>query len=210
MPWRCANMVSMRWGLPMKRLFLAACVGLLLAAAQSFAGPYEDGLAAGQRGDYATALRLLKPLAEQGDARAQNLLGFMYADGKGVPQDDAEAMKWYRKAAEQGHTIAQLNLGIMYDAGLGVTQDNAEAMKWIRKAAEQGFAAAQVYLGQLYAKGRRGVPQDLVQAHLWYNLAAAITGNKDAVEYRDSLARRMTPAEIAEAQRLAQEWKPRE
>ncbi len=71
------------------------------------AGPLEEGAAAYQRGDYATALRLLRPLAEQGDAAAQNNLGVISANGRGVPQDDAEAAKWFRLAAEQGLVEAQ-------------------------------------------------------------------------------------------------------
>ena len=71
----------------------------------------EDGLAAAQRGDYATALKLLRPLAEQGHADAQHNLGVMYINGRGVPQDYAEAVKWFRLAAEQGHAVAQYNLG---------------------------------------------------------------------------------------------------
>ncbi len=62
----------------------------------------EKAIEAMERGDYATAFKISLPLAEQGDADAQNKLGFMYDDGLGVPQDYAEAMKWYRNAAEQG------------------------------------------------------------------------------------------------------------
>jgi uncharacterized protein len=66
------------------------------------AGSLEDAIAAHDRGDYATAMRLLRPLAELGNAHAQNELGVMYAEGRGVQQDYAEAVKWYRKSAEQG------------------------------------------------------------------------------------------------------------
>ncbi len=78
--------------------FLA--LAIMALAVPSNAGPFEDGNAAYQRGDYATALRLWRPLAEQGDAGAQYNLGLMYREGQGVSQDDAEAAKWYRKAAE--------------------------------------------------------------------------------------------------------------
>ncbi len=64
---------------------------------------FNAGLAAYKQGDYATALREWNPLAKQGDANAQNNLGFMYYKGHGVPQDYAEAVKWFRKAAEQGN-----------------------------------------------------------------------------------------------------------
>jgi hypothetical protein len=76
------------------------------------AGLFEDGLAAHKRGDYATALKLWRPLAEQGLADAQYTLGIMYANGRGVAQNYAEALKWYRMAAEQGNVAAQCNLGV--------------------------------------------------------------------------------------------------
>ncbi len=97
--------------------------------------------------------------------------------------------------------------------GRGVPQDYAEAVKWYRKAAEQGNAGAQFNLGVMYDNGQ-GVPQDYVQAHMWYNLSAAGSppgeDRDSAAEYRDSVAKLMTPAQIAEAQRRAGKWRPRE
>jgi len=183
-------------------------------AAPAAAGPFEDAAAAYERGDYTTALRLFRPLAHGGDAYAQSFLGIMYTKGHGVPQDYAEAIKWFRKAAEQGLAIAQSNLGAMYGKGQGVPQDYAEAIKWFRKAAEQGAAEAQFNLGTMYGNGR-AVPQDYVQAHKWFNLAAAHfpeseTENREkAVRNRDRVAGKMNAAQIAEAQRLAREWKPK-
>ena len=140
------------------------------------------------------------------------LLGSLYGVGQGVPQDYAEAVKWYRRAAEQGRADAQANLGVMYSNGQGVPQDYAEAVKWSRRAAEQGHAHAQAFLGTLYGLGR-GVPQDYVQAHMWLNLAASRpspgTDHDKNVKLRDRVAAEMTPAQIAEAQRLAREWKPK-
>jgi TPR repeat protein len=112
----------------------------------------------------------------------------------------------YRKAAEQGDVDAQFNLAAMYDEGKGVPQDYKQAVNWYRKAAEQGDAYAQFNLGLMYAKGQ-GVPQDYVHAHKWFNLSA-VGGGKDAVKNRDTAAGLMTPAQIAEAQKLAREWKP--
>jgi TPR repeat protein len=101
----------------------------------------------------------------------------------------------------------------MYDYGEGVLQDYVEAGKWYRLAAEQGHALAQGNLGALYGNGQ-GVPQEYVQAHMWFSLAASsLPPGEDhvrAVQYRDLVAKRMTPAQIAEAQKLAREWKPRE
>ena len=170
----------------------------------------DQAFAAAQQGDYATALSVYRPLADQGLARAQSNLGVMYANGQGVPQDYAAAVGWYRKAAEQGDAEAQYNLGVMYDNGQGVPQDYAAAAGWYRKAADQGGALAQNNLGVMYDNGR-GVPQDYVQAHKWFNLAAAsLTGEdgKKASKNRDIVAAKMTPAQIAEAQRLAREWRP--
>ena len=77
----------------------------------------------------------LRTRAEQGDAEAQFLLGVMYDDGRGVPQDAVEAVRWYRLAAEQGHTVAQNTLGDMYDTGAGVPQDDVQAHMWFNLSA---------------------------------------------------------------------------
>ena len=118
-------------------LTAALCAGFTLGlTAPAWAG-LDEGMAAYNRGDYATALREWRPLAEQGVAEAQSRLGFMYTFGEGVSQDHAEAVKWYRKAAEQGYAKAQFNLGIMYDNGLGVPQDYAQAHMWFNFAASR-------------------------------------------------------------------------
>jgi len=125
----------------MKKLVRAGLMAVLLCVAPTtpaLAGPLEDDAS----GDYATALRLLKPLAEQGLADAQFNLGVMYATGRGVPQDDVRAHMWYNLAAA-------------------------------------GFPAAEAE------------PRNVV------------------VAVRDAVAAKMTPAQIAEAQRLAREWKPK-
>ncbi len=130
------------------------------------AGQLEDGVAAHDRGDYATAVTLWRPLADRGDAHAQFLLGTMYENGKGVSQDYSEAMKLYRLAANY-----------------------------------QGYAAPLYALGSMYAKGR-GVAQDNVHAYIWYSIAAS---SEDYVGtmLRDGLAKKMTPAQIAQAQEMA-------
>ena len=96
---------------------------------------------------------------EQGYARAQFNLGFMYYYGRGVPRDFAEVVKWYRMAAEQGHARAQYNLGLMYRRGQGVPQDETEAVKWYRKAAAQGHGNARNSLDSMRENGK-GVLQD--------------------------------------------------
>ena len=97
-------------------------------------------------------------------------------------------------------------LGLQYATGSGVSQDYAEAIKWFQKAAEQGHAVAKLHLGAMYAEGR-GVPQDYVRAYMWFDLAKA-QGEQKATEPLDMAARRMTPAQIAEAQKLARDWRP--
>ncbi len=157
------------------------------------------------------ALKWFRKAAEQGYAPAEHNLGLMYDKGQGVPQDYQEALKWYRKAAEQGHAPGQFCLGLMYDEGQGVPQDYQEALKWYRKAAEQGDARAQNNLGVMYRLGQ-GVPKDYVRAHMWLNLAASkLSGEErdDTVKLRDRLAEKMTREQIAEAQKLAREWKPK-
>ena len=125
-----------------------------------------------------------------------------------MPQDYAEAVRWYRKAAEQGEATAQTNLGFMCQRGLGVPQDYAEAVRWYRKAAEQGEATAQFNLGLMCQRGE-GVPQDYVQAHMRLNLAASrASDQRNYADQRDLLAGKMTAQQVAEAQRLAREWKP--
>ena len=186
---------------------LAAFVLSLSLAAPVVAGPLVDGITAANRGDYATALRLLRPLAEQGNSQAQGLLGFMYEIGKVVPQDYTEAAKWYRKGAEQGDRQAEYNLAVMYANGRGVPHDEAESDHWYRKAAEQGDASAQSLVGEAYLLGR-GVPRDFVQAYMWLSLAAQ-GGDRGAAQARDGLERFMTAEEIAEAQRLRREWIPK-
>src|SRR2546423_1013436 len=158
----------------LKTTFVVIILALSLSAQLVAAGPLEDADAAIRKGDYATTLRLLRPLANQGNASAQSFLGFMYKFGIGVPRDYAEAVTWYRKAADQGDAAGQYSLGLSYKYG-------------------------------------KGVPQDYVSAYMWLSLStasqpAALTSI--TAEHRDEVASKMTPAQIAEAQKLAREWKP--
>ena len=150
-----------------------AIIAVLLLAAlagTAVAGPFEDAVSAYKRGDYMTALREFRVLAEQGHGGAQLYLGYMYFTGDGVPRDQAEAVKRYRKAAEQGYAEAQSYLGSLYSSGYLMPQDYVEAAKWYRKAAEQGVAFAQHNLGIKYVKGE-GVPQNYAEAIKWYRKA---------------------------------------
>jgi TPR repeat protein len=205
----------------MKRIakYAFAALALLLCLAVPVAAQgremhqnFLDANAALDRGEYATALRLYRSVADYGYINAQEAqvhLGDMYDIGLGVPRDYAEAMRWYRLAADEGYDVAQWSLGNMYEQGHGVPQDYEEAVRWYRQAADQELPVAQYYLGFMYANGH-GVPQDYILAHMWFNLSAA-HGNKylKSEEHRDEIARLMTRAQIAEAQKLARDWKPK-
>lgn len=106
---------------------------------------------------------------------------------------------------QQGDAQYQFELGQAYSRGEGVVQDHAKAVEWWTKAAEQGHAFAQHNLGLAYAKAQ-GMPKDYVKAHLWFNLSAD-QGFKAAIRARDLILKYMTPAQIAEAQALARNWK---
>ena len=229
--------------------FLLIACAILPAALPVWAGPLEDGLAAYKKGDFDTAVRLLRPLAEQGEAQAEEKLGRMYQRGKGVPKNFERAVQWYQKAAEKGDAAAQGRLGFLYRVGAGVPRDLKLAKKWYGLAAEQGNPLAQVGLGYMLMDGSgdkpdivaaagwftkaaehgdalamlalgtlyelgRGVAQDFVQAHKWYALASVDDGEYEqdlfdrAKRAKQELAKQMSPAQIAEAERLAQAAMP--
>lgn len=172
------------------------------------AGLFKDAAAAIGRGDYATAVRLFRMLADQGDVSAQGELGFLYSRGLGVPQDTAEALRLYRLAAEQGLPSAQFNIGVMYYKGRGVQKDHVAALKWYRLAAEQGYSDAQHNLGVMYAAGE-GVPQDYVEAARWHMLAAekgdSLAQNSLGLMYANGRGVPQDSAEAVKWYRLAAE-----
>jgi hypothetical protein len=149
---------------------LCFCANPLSLSSQNVQQQVEDGRRAIANGDYATAVRLLTPAAQQGNPEAQNALGVLYSEGWGVRQDYTEAVAWLRKAAEQGHAKGQYNYGRMFDNGHGVTRDESQAVAWYRKSAEQGYPLGQSILGAIYATGS-GVPQSFAEALKWYRLA---------------------------------------
>ncbi len=183
----------------------------------------------GVQKDINEAAKWIRKAAEQGHAEAQRDLGQMYEAGDGVPEDIAEAAKWYRKAAEQGSSLAQDSIGWLYAEGHGVPQDSAEAAKWFHKLIEQGFAdpemmdwiqetahqgvpEAQYLLGIMHDDGHGWLPQDNIKAYMLLRIAAAgIAGeNRDRVTNSINLvASQMAPEQIAQAEQLAQEWRPR-
>jgi len=163
---------------------------------------YDTGYGVVQ--NYKEAVKWYTLSAEQGDASAQNNMGAMYLMGTGVVQNYKEAIKWFTKSAEQGEDIALNNLGLIYyDGNAGVEHNYKEAIKWYTKSAEQGNTEAQTQMGVMYNKGQ-GVPENLIMAHMWINIAVGNGGN--GAEIRETLETRMTKDQIAEAQEMASKW----
>ena len=128
----------------------------------------------------------------------------------GRAAEGASEIESLRARAHRADVAAQFELGLRYYEGSGVPQDRAEAARWFREAAERGDAPAQYRLGIMRASGD-GVAPDNMQAHMWLNLAAArMTGKdrEDAIHNRFLVAQRMTPEQVAEAERRARDWKP--
>ena len=140
----------------------------------------DAGRAAFNRGDYKTAFREWKPLADKGVAEAQLSLARLYFYGIGVPQDYKEAVRWYRLAADQGNVWAQIDLGSLYEEGEAVKRDYVRAHMWYNLASAQG--------------GDQTIHESVIEA---------------VIARRDALAKKMALAQIVEAQKLAREWKPK-
>src|SRR5215470_460429 len=219
---QCKGVAQQWWGLRVRFTIAVAVVALAIgftlgiyrhaishafietAAAVGLAGPRGDAVAeadtAFQKGDYAKALKLARPLADEGNPRAEAIVGFAYYRG--------------RRATDKGDAPARFTLGVMYGEGRGVPQDFAEAAHWYKLAAEQGDAQAEYNLGLAYARGE-GVTQDVVEAHMWFNLAAARFPPTDArnraaaVKNRDTVASEMSSEQLSEAQKRALAWKPK-
>ena len=154
--------------MPIRLLLLT--LGLLVLPVAAIAD-FADGMSAYQRGDFETAAAEWRPLAEQGNAEAQEMLGFMYLYGQGVRRGDATAVQWYRRAAEQGFASAQNSLGVLYENGRGTMKDYATAVQWYQRAVEQDHAEAKNNLGRSYMDGR-GIPRDDSEAFGLFTEAA--------------------------------------
>ena len=214
--------VGMRW------LRLAADKGL--ADAQNEVGVlYRQGQ--GVERNEAEAVKWFRVAADKGGlVVAQNNLADSYVLGLGVAQDFGEAFKWYRIAADQSSSYAENVLGVAYEHGFNVAQDDAEAFRWYRRAANKVYDrpgntwihSPQYNIAAMYASGR-GTAQDYVRALMWFSLAIAFgdtkppaplgiklvdTSKYTALEQRDRLVALMTSAQIAEAEKLASEWRP--
>jgi len=178
-------------------------VFLILMLGTPVSAGYDEAWKAYLNQDFKTALKELKPLAEQGDPRSQYAVGWMYRNGEGVTQDYKTAIKWYRLAAEQGHAEAQKSLGLMYQFGEGIAPNYQNASRWYRLAAEQGNAEAQNNLGLMYLNGE-GVTQSKTNAYMWLHNAAS-QGVSLAKWSQVELEKKMTPEQVEQAQTLARE-----
>lgn len=165
-----ARMVIMVIMAKVSRWFIFS-LAVFLGTAAAARADYIEGLAAYVKGDYVTACKEFKSLAEQGNVKAQMKLGEINFKGHCGPQGEAEAFKWYGKVAKQGNAEAQISLGILYFDGKGVAQSDANAAIWYRKAAEQGNPMGEWMLGKMYFEGK-GVPQSDSEAVNWYRKAA--------------------------------------
>jgi uncharacterized protein len=191
-----------------------------LAADENAADPKSDGPVGAIEGvvtpirdGLASAFHSVVPPVTRGIGTLEDIIGDAYYYGHWVGRDYAAAARWYRRAAASGNALAQSTLGDMYYYGRDVPQDFASAATWWHLAADQGVALAQLNLSVLYANGD-GVEQDYVKSHMYANLAAAQLPPGDdhaiASKNRDIIAKAMTPAQLAEAQRLAREWRPKQ
>lgn len=194
---------------PLSNRSAALAIALTLAMG-ALASPLEDGMAAYHAKDYAKAAEAWTPLAEKGDAAAQYYLGTLYAEGRGVAQNDATAVLWFERSAEQGNPDAQYNVGASYASGTGVPKSYAEAAKWFQRAADQGMVFAQVNLGLLYAAGN-GVPQDNIEAFKWLDIAfrrlPAGESAMDVAHAMEDVTKKMTREQIDEAKARERQWK---
>ncbi|BAU48549.1 Sel1 repeat-containing protein [Sulfurifustis variabilis] len=151
---------------------IASCL-VLAVTADAGGSPHADALTAYQSADYERAMKLFRPLAEQGDPQAEYYVGRMYEKGQGVEKDNEQMALWYRRSAEKGYARAQYKLAVGYAFGLGgAEQDDAEAVKWLKRSAEGGYRRAQKTLARGYSEGRFGLPRDPRQAEYWNRKAA--------------------------------------
>lgn len=189
----------------MRRHFASVLALLsLVFSATVFGGDYQTGRAAYDVGDFERAQAVWAPAAESGEADSQFGMGLLYANGYGVPLDDAQALKWYSLAAAQNHGQAQCNIAVMHANGWGVPMSETEAMKWYLLAAENGITDAQINLGTMYQNGF-SIEKNEVEALKWFTIAERLE-DPNAGMKREYLAERMSAADLAAATDLVNAW----
>jgi TPR repeat protein len=173
-----ATLISTHAGWQRRAFLSAVMASLVCHSALAQQTSLEAGLAAKNRGHFATAIRAWQALAESGVPEAQNNLGHMYEEGLGVAQNYTVAMNWYRQAADNDLPEAQHNVGLLYYNGYGVAENPREAVRWFRQAALEDVVPAQYMLGLAYQQGN-GVDLDYQEARRWF-LKAARQGSVNA------------------------------
>ncbi len=185
---------------PVQLLPLAA---FALSSTAIFAADLEKGYAAFDVGDYETSLAECLPLADEGNAAAQFCVGRLYANGFGVPMDDAKALHYYGAAADQGFPQALYNLGIMHANGWGVTMNDEKAAEYYLEAAVKGYVPAVMTIAEISHRGM-GIEKSEVDSYAWYIVAANL-GDMDAELKRDEAAKKLSPADQASGQKIAED-----
>jgi TPR repeat protein len=166
------------------------------------ADTFEEGMALYEDSEIKKAIKIWRPLAEQGDVAAQIQLGDMYLRGIGVKADSKEALKWYHSAALQGNSVAEYNLGNLYSSPRpGMEANLDESIKWYRKSAEHGNANGQFSLATKYFRGE-GLSQDNVMSYAWLEVANR-NGHHSAHNYRELVSMILSAEEIEKAKLLA-------
>lgn len=183
--------------------FISILAILVLLSACSDGDGLSDAASAYKSGNYQTAIKILQPLADKGNALAQNNLAMMYQKGQGVKQNYALAIKYYNLAAEQGVGRAQYNLAKIYEEGLSVKQNYFLAYKYYKSASEQGNVFAQNNMALLYLRGQ-GVEQNYELAYMWFNLASAL-GYQPSVDNEALTAEELSESQIENAQKLSKQ-----
>jgi hypothetical protein len=182
-----------------KKIITGFALLFLLGGGMAVAADYDKGQKAYDSGDFKTAIAVWTPLAEQGDADAQLILGFMYYHGEGVLENYKTAAKWSTLAAEQGNAQAQFFLAVMFLKGEGVLENHKTAYRWAKLAAAQKHADAQMVLGHLAL-----LDWDTIHAYMWLSLAIYNGADKDeASESKDAIKELMTPTDVDMAQQMA-------
>lgn len=175
----------------MKRFFRGAVFAVFAACCGHWGGPVfaqeahavlEEAWRAYNIGQYAKVVDMVQPLAVEGNARAQILLGRCHENGLGVPQDMAMAAKWYQLAAEQNDSEAQVLLAHQYELGIGLPANEAVVADLMKRAAAAGNAEAQFNLALYHSQGRYGFSKDQAESFRWAK-ASAVQGFAQAQRY---------------------------
>ena len=174
-------------------------IGAVISASSAFSQSLEEGNAAVRQGDFESAISIFSHLAAQGVADAQVSMGFLHANGMGVPVDTEIALKWYKKAAEQGDPNGLAILGAVYRDGILVEQNGSRAISFFTQSAQAGNYKAMLSAGLMYEEAD-GVAADYITAGMWYEIAAAHGGD---VMFRDMLIETMDPHEVILIKQLA-------